>query len=102
MQQDLVWERAKNNRIAQEQIAALARVEEKIAKALQSTQNLEELKATVTLKFQEARTESVSTTFEIRMGIRNLLRDVHPDQPPRNASRKTKIELPYGRKQDST
>ena len=38
---ELNWERARNNRIAQEQTVALARVEEKIAQAIQSTQNLE-------------------------------------------------------------
>ena len=69
---ELDWERARNNRIAQDQTAALARVEEKIPKALQSTQNLEELKATVAKNFQEARTESVSTTADIRKEIRNL------------------------------
>ena len=72
VQMELDWERARNNRIAQDQAAALARVEEKIAKAIQSTQNLEELKAKVTKNFQEARAESVSTTVEIRKGIRNL------------------------------
>ena len=72
VQMELDWERARNNRIAQYQTAALARVEEKIAKALQSTQNLEELKATVAKNFQEARAESVSTTADIRKGIRNL------------------------------
>ena len=72
VQMDLDWERARNNRIAQDQTAALARVEEKIDKALQSTQNLEELKATVAKNFQEAMTESVSTTVDIRKGIRNL------------------------------
>ena len=70
---ELDWERARNNRIAQDQTAALARVEEKIAKALQSTQNLEELKATVAKNFQEARAESVSTTADIQKGIQNLL-----------------------------
>ena len=69
---ELDWERARNNRIAQDQAAALARVEEKIAKAIQSTQNLDELKAKVTKNFQEARAESVSTIAEIRKGIRNL------------------------------
>ena len=69
---ELDWERARNNRIAQDQTAALARVEENIAKALQSTQNLEELKATVAKIFQEARAESDSTTADIRKGIRNL------------------------------
>ena len=59
---ELDWERARNNRIAQDQAAALARVEENIAKAIQSTQNLEELKAKVTMNFQEARADSVSTT----------------------------------------
>ena len=72
VQMELDWERARNNRIAQDQADALARVEEKIAKAIHSTQNLEELKATVTRNFQEARAESVSTTVEIRKGIRNL------------------------------
>ena len=37
VQLELDWERARNNRIAQDQTAALARVEEKIAKELQST-----------------------------------------------------------------
>ena len=69
---ELDWERARNNRIAQDQAAALARVEEKIAKAIQSTQNREELKAKITKNFQEARAESVSTTAEIRKGLRNL------------------------------
>ena len=72
VQMELNWERACNNRIAQDLTAALARVEEKIAKALQSTQNLEELKATVAKNFQAARAESVSTTADIRKGIRNL------------------------------
>ena len=72
VQMELNWERARNNCIAQDQAAALARVEEKIAKAIQSTQNLEELKAKVIQNFQEARAESVSTTAEIRKGIRNL------------------------------
>ena len=72
VQMELDWERVRNNRIAQDQAAALARVEEKIAKAIQSTQNLEELKAKVTKNFQEARAQSVSTTAEIRKGIRNL------------------------------
>ena len=69
---ELYWERAPNNGIAQDQTAALARVEEKIAKALQYTQNLEQQKATVARNFQEARAESVSTTADIRKGIRNL------------------------------
>ena len=72
VQMELDWERARNNRIAYDQAAALARVEEKIAKAIQSTQNLEELKAQDTKNFQEARAESLSTTAEIRKGIRNL------------------------------
>ena len=72
VQMELDWERARNNRIAQDQAAALARVEDKIVKAIQSTQNLEELKAKVTKNFQEARAESVSTTAEIRREIRNL------------------------------
>ena len=72
VQMELDWERLRNNRIAEDQAAARARVEEKIAKAIQSTQNLEELKANVTKNFQEARAESVSTTAEIRKGIRNL------------------------------
>ena len=65
VQMELDWERARNNRIAQDQTAALARVEEKIAKGLQSTQHLEELKATVAKNFQEARAESVSTMADI-------------------------------------
>ena len=69
---ELDRERARNNRIVQDQTAALARVEEKLAKALQYTQNLEELKATVAKNFQEARAESFSTTADIRKGIRNL------------------------------
>ena len=69
---ELDWERAKNNQIAQDPANALARVEEKIPKAIQSTQNLEELKATVTRNVQKARAESISTTAEIRKGIRNL------------------------------
>ena len=55
VQAELSWERARNSKIAQEQTAALARVEEKMAKAIQSTQNLEELKTTVAKKFQEAK-----------------------------------------------
>ena len=73
VQMELDWERARNNRIAQDQTAALARVEEKIAKPLQSTQHLEELEATVAKNLQEARAESVSTTADIRRGIRNFL-----------------------------
>ena len=69
---ELDWERAHSNRIAQNQAAALARVEEKIAKALQSTKNLEELKDTITKNFQKARAESVSTIDNIRRGMRNL------------------------------
>ena len=69
---ELDWERARNNRITQDQTAALARMEEKIAKTLQSAQNLEELKKAVTQNLQEARAESVSTTAEIRKGLRNL------------------------------
>ena len=34
VQMELAWDRARNNRIAQDQTAALARVEEKIAIAL--------------------------------------------------------------------
>ena len=68
----LDWERARNNRIASDQTAALARMEEKIAKTLQSAQNLEELKKEVTKNLQEARAESVSTTVDIRKGLRNL------------------------------
>ena len=51
VQMELDWERARKNRIAQDQAAALARVEEKIAKAIQSTQNLQELKIQVTKNF---------------------------------------------------
>ena len=72
VQMELDWERARNNRIAQYQTAALARLEEKIAKALQSTQNLEELKAIVAKNFQADRAESISTMADIRKGIRNL------------------------------
>ena len=78
---ELDWERARNNRIAQDQTAALARVEEKIAKALQSTQNLEKPKATVAKNSQEVRAQSVSTMddSDIQKGIRNLL----AGRPPR-------------------
>ena len=48
VQMELDWERAYNNQIAQDQIAALVRMEEKIAKTLQSAQNLEQLKKAVT------------------------------------------------------
>ena len=44
VQMELDWERARNNCIASDQMAALPRMEEKIAKTLQSAQNLEELK----------------------------------------------------------
>ena len=71
VQMELDWERANNDRIAQDQANALVRVWEKIAKAIQSTQNLEELKATVTKNFQQARAESISTTAEIKKGIWN-------------------------------
>ena len=69
---ELDWENVRNNQIAQDQATTLARVESKIAKAILSTQNREELKAAVTKNFQEARAESISTTAEIRKGIRNL------------------------------
>ena len=69
---ELDWERAHNNRITQDQMAALARMEEKIAKTFQSAQNLEELKKEVTKNLQEARAESISTTVDIRKGLRNL------------------------------
>ena len=69
---ELDWEQARNNRIASNQTAALAKMEEKIAKTLQSAQNLEELKNEVTKILQEARAESVSTTADIRQGLRNL------------------------------
>ena len=69
---ELDWERARNNRITQDQTAALAQMKEKIAKTLQSAQNLEELKEAVTQNLQEARAKSVSTTAEIRKGLRNL------------------------------
>ena len=45
---------------------------EKIAKTLQSAQHLEELKTAVTQNLQEARPDSVSTTVDIRKGLRNL------------------------------
>ena len=80
VQAELSWNRARNNRIAQEQTAALASVEAKIAKAIQSTQNLDELKTTVAQKCQEARAESVRNTAEIRIGIRNL--STRPPPPP--------------------
>ena len=69
---ELDWERARNNQIAKDQTAALARMEEKMAKTLQFTQNLEELKKAVTQNLQEARAESDSTTAEMRKGLRNL------------------------------
>ena len=72
VQAELSRESAKNDRIAQEQTAALARVEEKIAKVMQSSQNLVELKTTVAQQFQEARAVSISTMAESKMGIRNL------------------------------
>ena len=72
VQMELDWERARNNRITQVQTAALARMEEKIAKILQSAQNLEELKKEVTKNLQEARAESISTIADIRKGLRNL------------------------------
>ena len=40
VQMELDWERARNNRITQDQTAALARMEEKIAKTLHSAENL--------------------------------------------------------------
>ena len=55
-------------------------MEEKIAKTMQSTQNLEELKAKVNKNFQEAIAESVSTTKEIRKRIWNLS-TWHPTRP---------------------
>ena len=72
VQMELDWERARNNRITSDQMAALARMEEKIAKTLQSAHNLEELEKEVTKNLQEARAESVSTTADIRKGLRNL------------------------------
>ena len=72
VQMELDWERACNNRITSDQTAALARMEEKIAKTLKSAKNLEELKKEVTTNLQEARAESVSTTADIRKGLRNL------------------------------
>ena len=47
-------------------------MEKKIAKTLHSAQNLEELKKEATKNLQEGRAESVSTTADIRMGLRNL------------------------------
>ena len=70
MEQD--WERTRNNRITQDETAALPRIEEKIAKTLQSTQNLEELKKDVTQILQELRAEFICITAEIRKGLRNL------------------------------
>ena len=48
VQMELDWERARNNRINQDKTPPPAWMEEKIAKTLQSTQNLEELKKPVT------------------------------------------------------
>ena len=76
---ELNWEKARNARIAYDQTAGLAKIEEKIAKTLESTQNLEELKKAVTKNFQEARVESISTKAEIRKGHQNL----STRQPPR-------------------
>ena len=86
VQMELDWESARNNRIAQDQTAALARVVEKIAKALQSTQNLEELKAIVakTSKKQGLNPSAPQPTYERESGT--FRRDVHHDQPPRNFS----------------
>ena len=63
------WERVRNNRIAQKQAKALAKMEEKIAKAIQSTQNRKELEEILTKNFQEAKAEFISNIAEIRKGI---------------------------------
>ena len=99
---ELDWERARNNRIASDQTAALARMEEKIAKTLQSAQNLEELKKEVTKNLQEARAESVSTTADIRKGLRNLstrrplrktAKDYFEADPAKTLRRETGLDL---------
>ena len=69
---DLDWERAHNKLITQGQTAVHSRMEEIIAKSLQSTQNLEELKKVVNQKLQKVRAKSVRTTAEIRKGLQNL------------------------------
>ena len=69
---ELNGEKGKHAIIAYDQTAALVKVKEKIAKTLESTQNLEELKKVVTKNFQEARAELVSTTAELRKGFRKL------------------------------
>ena len=69
---ELDWKKARNKCITNEQSEAQARIEKKIAAAIQSTNNRKDLEAVITENFPEDRAKSVRMTADIRRGHKKL------------------------------
>ena len=72
LRNELQWEHAKNQREREQQIKALAAIEEKVNQTLNNQKDLKAAKLAVASDLQKARAESLSTTADVRERLRGL------------------------------